>query len=98
MSMGDVIIVPVFENPFDRPANQFLAGFQIKFTLDVFLVRLDGLDAQVQAAGEFAAGLSLTDKLEDLKLAIGKDIDDRVFSRIPRVVTPLENPFRHVLG
>ena len=54
------------------------SGCDGQFGLDVFDMRLDGLDAQVQVPGDFAGAIALTDPAEYLQLAVAERLDWRI--------------------
>src|SRR2546429_7706868 len=70
-------LLALLNNPKNRSPDQFRSVLQIKLLLDAISVRLDRLDAQVQALGNLGGFDALADHAEDLQLAVGDDVERR---------------------
>src|SRR5205085_170935 len=79
---------------------------QVELLLQLGLVGLDGLDAQVQVAGDLAGALSEADHLEDLELPVaqaadrlrvpaGPGLDGRLNEAVGNAAAQVEAAFEH---
>jgi hypothetical protein len=57
--------------PLDGALHEFACVPEGQFVLDVGLIRLNGLDTDVQRLGNFASRVSFTDQPEYFEFAIG---------------------------
>ena len=68
------------QRPLDRVLHQFARILQRQLVLDVGLVGLHGLDAEVQFFGDLPRAVAFADQAEDFQFAVGK-ICQRMLSR-----------------
>src|ERR1035437_3081959 len=80
-------------NPANRVVHQISRVLQLELLLDVGAVHLDGLDAQMQAFGDFAGAAPLPDELEDFEFSVSEPLHGRANSPGLATGKKLQNVF-----